>query len=84
MRQLVGFAGSATSNGSSGHRNTSAPSVTCSCGLVPRPDPKNGLAILAIMGIAGQNASPGLMTNLLNEQTNAQVYVQERGHYMLP
>ena len=53
-------------------------------GLVPRPDPKNGLPIIAIMGIGGQNASPGLMTNSINQRLSAQVTVLERTRYVLP
>ena len=53
-------------------------------GLVPRPDPKNGLPIIAIMGIGGQNASPGLMTNSVDQRLSAQITVLERTRYVLP
>lgn len=59
-------------------------------GLVPRPDPKNGLPILAILGV-GQNGVPSTAfsasaawPNPQNQRTMAQVNVLERTRYVLP
>ena len=48
-------------------------------GLVPTPDPKNGLPIIAIMGIGGQS---GGSPNSVNGLTSAQVNVVERYRYV--
>lgn len=64
-------------------------------GLVPRPDPKNGLPILAILGV-GQSFSPsasvtqkdftvgGSWPNPQNQRSMAQVNVVERARWVLP
>jgi len=51
-------------------------------GLVPTPDPKNGLPCIAIMSISGQNASPNAFINTINQQISAQMFVQERFRYV--
>lgn len=61
-------------------------------GLVPRPDPKNGLPIIAIVGV-GQNSVASTAypndvgaswTNQQNLATYAQISVLERTRYVLP
>jgi hypothetical protein len=57
-------------------------------GLVPRPDPKNGPPILAIVGVPLNSASLGGVgaswSTQLNQRTVAQVNVLERARYLLP
>lgn len=59
-------------------------------GLVPRPDPRNGLPIVAIVGVGQYGASPvggvsgGSWLNAQSLQTMVQINVLERARYLLP
>lgn len=78
---------------------SAAPVTAYSRGLVPRPDPKNGLPIIAVLGV-GQQSWPGQFVggeggesfftpsaswaNPQNLRTMVQVDVLERTRYVLP
>jgi hypothetical protein len=56
-------------------------------GLIPRPDPKNGIPIIAILGVGAGYAGAtgyGATTNPQNQVVNAQVSILERTRYVLP
>ena len=77
-----------------GYNQTSAPSVSTalanvirmtqySRGLVPTPDPKNGLPILAIMSVGiGAPIPLGASPNSVNQFLSAQLTVLERYRYV--
>jgi hypothetical protein len=49
-------------------------------GLVPQPDPKNGMPIISVLAVAASTAGTPAVLSL----NNAQVAVQERTRYILP
>lgn len=58
-------------------------------GLVPKPDPKNGLPIIAIVGVgqlgaSSSNGTGASWANVQNLRTMAQVNVLERYRYVAP
>jgi hypothetical protein len=56
-------------------------------GLIPRPDPKNGIPIIAILGVGAGNVGAtgyGATTNPQNQVQSVQVQILERTRYVLP